>query len=154
MPVGPEWARIGMALWFHDAVYDTRTNDSEDRSIELARNLLADVGTPLANIEHVARLIEVTKHSAVAPATADERMMVDIGLAIFGATRARWDGSSRQVGQEFAWVPLAVDCDKRSAFLETVLARPRTFGTVRGAAREAQARLNIQRQIDRLRAQG
>lgn len=153
VPAGEQRAHLGMALWFHDVVYDTRAHDSEDRSIELARNQLAGAGVSLQSIGRISRLIEVTKHSAVAPTTDDEHLMVDIDLAIFGASPARWDESCRQVRQEFAWVPLDVYCAKRGAFLDAVLARPRIYGTVHGVAREAQARSNIKREIDRLRAQ-
>src|SRR5689334_16343460 len=33
---------VGFAVWFHDAIYNTRENDNEERSAELARQSLAE----------------------------------------------------------------------------------------------------------------
>lgn len=152
VPAGETWARLGVALWFHDVVYDTRHPDSEERSIARARQLLTEAGTPAPAIGHVARLIEATKHSAATPSAADEHLMVDIDLSIFGAPVARWDESCRQVRREFAWVPREVYCERRRAFLEAMLRRPRIFHTQQGAGREGRARQNIRREIVRLSA--
>lgn len=101
VPAGETWARLGVALWFHDVVYDTRHPDSEERSIARARQLLTEAGTPAPAIEHVARLIEATKHSAATPSAADEHLMVDIDLSIFGASASRGPPRNRPRGQSW-----------------------------------------------------
>ena len=149
----PDRDAIGIALWFHDAVYDTTTHDSEDRSITLARQLLGDAGVASAPIEQVARLIEVTKHTAVAPVAADELLMVDIDLAILGAAPARFDEFCRQVRVEYGWVPAETFNAKRADFLASMLGRPAIYETAAAADElEARARFNLEREVARLRA--
>ena len=48
---------LELAAWFHDAIYEIGRDDNEDRSAELARELLAS--SPIR--DEVARLVLVTK---------------------------------------------------------------------------------------------
>src|SRR5215467_4942919 len=50
---------VEAAIWFHDAVYDTRRHDNEEKSAELAVARLAGVLSP-ADIERVAKMIQAT----------------------------------------------------------------------------------------------
>ena len=43
IPLQPE---VNLAIWFHDAVYDTRSKDSEERSAALAAASLRPLGLP------------------------------------------------------------------------------------------------------------
>src|SRR5262245_47446412 len=47
---------VRLAAWFHDAVYDPRGSDNEERSVELARATLTG-----SKVNEVARLIWLTK---------------------------------------------------------------------------------------------
>src|SRR5215467_12233913 len=50
---------VEAAIWFHDAVYDTRRHDNEEKSAELAAERLAGVLSP-DRIERVAKMIQAT----------------------------------------------------------------------------------------------
>ena len=144
---------LALALWFHDFVYDTKVPGSEDRSAAAARRMLATEGLDQAVIDHVAKLIEVTKHGAVAPQTETERLMVDIDLAILGAAQERFDDYCSQVRQEYGWVPEKTFRAKRIEFLESMLARTSLFETDIGRVeREESARRNLAGEVARLRA--
>ena len=67
---------IEFALWFHDAVYDTRSKDNEERSAELARKVLRSASLSDSMANRIADLILVTKHSAP-PVTLSEKILVD-----------------------------------------------------------------------------
>jgi predicted metal-dependent HD superfamily phosphohydrolase len=56
---------VAIALWFHDAVYDTRRQDNEERSADLARDAVTRAGVPSAVGARVHALIMATRHDAV-----------------------------------------------------------------------------------------
>ncbi|MGM9482152.1 HD domain-containing protein [Roseateles sp. NT4] len=143
-------AEVEIALWFHDAIYDVHRHDNEALSADWARAALLDAGAPADAAERVAALVLATRHS-VAPATADEQLLVDIDLAILGAAPARFAEYEAQIRVEYAYVPQAVFNEKRGAILAGFLARPVLYGTPALRERfEAPARANLQAALSAL----
>ena len=58
---------VELALWFHDAVYDAKAGDNEERSAELAACCLGDARVPSMFIESVRRLVMATKRHEAEP---------------------------------------------------------------------------------------
>ena len=85
---------VELALWFHDAVYDTRRPDNEAQSAALARAEGARAGLSEAVLARVDSLILATRHDA-SPATPDATLLVDVNLAILGAPVDRFDEYER-----------------------------------------------------------
>lgn len=134
---------VAIALWFHDAIYDVRGKDNERQSADWACRVLASCQASQATLERVERLIMVTRHDAT-PSEADEQLLVDIDLAILGATPERFAEYDAQVRAEYAWVPGFVYLMKRRSVLKAFLARPCIYSTEHFKARyEAQARRNL-----------
>jgi predicted metal-dependent HD superfamily phosphohydrolase len=101
-----EQAMLVLALWFHDAVYDTHGTDNELKSAELARRELAELGVASSVQERVAELVMATAHGS-APAAADDflaNLLVDIDLAIQGSSPERFAQYEAQVRDEYGWV--------------------------------------------------
>lgn len=144
---------VALALFFHDLVYDPRRADNEEMSARRAREMLAPLQLPQAQIEAVVRLIDITRHAA-RPRAEDEKLMVDIDLAILGAAPERYAQYQRQVRQEYAHVPEALFTRGRLAVLEAFLqARPALFHTARGRrAFDAAAARNLTAEVAQLRA--
>ncbi len=94
---------LALALFFHDAIYDPHRADNEEASAQLARSMLGCVGVPEEMLAAIDRLIDVTRHAAM-PALDDERLMVDIDLAILGARPERYAQYRAQVRQEYRHV--------------------------------------------------
>ena len=141
---------IEFALWFHDAVYDTRGKDSEERSAEFARRVLRSASVSDGFGEVVTGLILATKHAAP-PITASEQILVDIDLSILGQDRRRFDEYERQIRVEYSWVPEDAFVKGRSAVLTSFLARPRIYSTERFYGKyEKSARENLARSISQL----
>jgi len=140
-------AEVEVALWFHDAVYDVHRHDNEAVSAGWARTALLDAGAAADVAGRVEALLLATRHS-VAPATADEQLLVDIDLAILGAASARFAEYEEQIRVEYGFVPLAVFNEKRGAMLAGFLARPALYGTAALHSRfEAAARANLRQAI-------
>ena len=106
---------VGLALFFHDAIYNTHAHDNEEKSAQLARQVLARSGADESLQDHVNDLILMTRHAAM-PETQDQELVVDIDLSILGAPQARFDEYERQVRKEYAWVdePTFVQCAAKS----------------------------------------
>ena len=138
---------VAIAVWFHDAVYDTSRHDNEAESAAWARRVLVDAGATAAVTERVHALILATCHGE-APATPDARLLVDIDLAILGAIPARFDEYERQIRDEYGFVPEARFRAKRGEILRGFLDRPMLFSTPAFAKRfDAPARANLARAI-------
>lgn len=94
---------VAMALWFHDAVYDTKRQDNEERSADLARDAVARAGLPSEVGERV-QLIMATRHDAM-PTDGDMQLLVDIDLSILGARMLKSEGPASRPRP--LWVTLA-----------------------------------------------
>ena len=141
---------VALALWFHDAVYAPDRHDNEPRSADWARQAVQAAGVAPAVADRIHALILATRHDA-APTTPDEALLVDVDLAILGATPGRFDDYERQVRAEYAAVPEARFRSRRRAILEGLLRRPRLFSTAWFHDRlEAPARHNLRRSLARL----
>jgi predicted metal-dependent HD superfamily phosphohydrolase len=137
------------AVWFHDAVYDSRANDNEERSADLAREILTEMSLA-SECERVARLIMATKtHAAVGP---DSAVLLDADLAILGSDERDYAVYARQIRQEYAWVPDADYRAGRSRVLTQFLDRQRIYATDRMHVRlEHSARSNMHQELADLR---
>lgn len=141
-------AALELALWFHDAIYDTRRNDNEARSAEWARRALGDLSPD--RLDRIESLVLVTRHAA-APATTDQALLLDVDLSILGASTARFDEYEAQVRVEYEWVPDQAYRSARGRILRGFLDRPALFHTPHFEALfEARARANLARSIARL----
>ena len=141
---------VGLALFYHDAIYDTRAHDNEEKSADLASRVLDSVGAVGAVKQDLRHLILVTRHAA-APETVDQQLVVDIDLSILGAAEARFDEYERQVRQEYSWVEESFFRAVRAGILKEFLSRPFIYNTAPYRARlEKRARGNLARSIQKL----
>jgi predicted metal-dependent HD superfamily phosphohydrolase len=146
-------AALHLAVWFHDAVYDSRAKDNEPRSGELAVDLLGPIGVPASAIERIVSMIWATAHTADAapPALRDTRVLLDADLAILGASEERYARYAADVRKEYAWVPEADYRAGRAAVLERFLGLPRIYQTeLMFEEGEQRARANLRAEIAEL----
>ena len=142
---------VELAIWYHDAVYESTRNDNEEQSAALAGNDLRTAGLPDETIEAVVDLILATKHSS-APTTRDARVLIDIDLSILGQPAQAFDEYERGIRREYAHVDEQAFRAGRAAILERFLARRNIFSTVQMREKyEASAGQNIRRSIAQLR---
>lgn len=151
---GDASALIEMALWFHDAIYDTKRSDNEEKSADWAHDALIEAGASAAVAGEVRDLVLATKHDAVPEGLADADaaiLLVDIDLSILGAPQARFDEYEDQIRREYAWVPEEDFRAGRTPILQSFLARPRIFQTPHfNTMLESRARENMERSLARL----
>ena len=156
---GPGWSQpreVGLAVLYHDAVYEAGRGDNEARSAELARAQIA-AWLPDAGIDAdcVAKLILLTaRHGQHAPQDfpadaigEDIRLFLDCDMAILGATPEAFEAYDRAIADEYRGVvPGWLYRRKRRAFLRGLLARERIYLSDFFHARlDARARANLAR---------
>lgn len=154
LKIAVEPAEVEAALWFHDAIYDVTAHDNEARSASWAVEALSAAGVGEERVERVGQHIMATRH-AVLPQGIDQQLLVDIDLAILGASRTRFEEYENQVRAEYAWVPEPLFRQKRAEVLAEFLARQPLYNTAPlRAALEGQARENLAYSLQQLRGGG
>jgi len=134
---------VAIALWFHDAIYDVRGQHNERRSADWAAQALRTAGASGDTVRRVEGLIMATCHDA-APVEADACLLVDIDLAILGASPTRFAEYDKQIREEYGWVPGVIYRMKRRSVLAAFLARDHVYNTPHFRQRlESQARVNL-----------
>lgn len=141
---------VEIALWGHDVIYEPQRSDNEEASAQWTQQLLQEMGVMPALIQQVTDFIRLTKHVAE-PATQDSAYLLDIDLAILGATPERFAEYERQVRQEYAWVSWPAFCAGRTRILRAFLQRPTIYHTEYFRTHlESQARTNLAASIRQL----
>ena len=144
---------LEIAIWFHDAVYDTSRSDNESRSAEMAVSVLQGSSLCPVAIDRVRASILATTHDS-SPNRLDEQIIVDIDLSILGREETHFDRFESSIREEYAWVPWSVYAEKRSDILRSFLSRQRIYSTTPFYARfESNARANLAKAIHRLEGQ-
>lgn len=144
------WHEITIALWFHDAIYDTHRHDNEERSADWARDELLAAGAAADVAARVHALVLATKHRDE-PDGNDARLLVDADLSILAAPPDRFAAYERQIRAEYHWVPEPQFREAREKFLRGMLARPSIFNApAMRELHEAHARRNLEESLRRL----
>jgi predicted metal-dependent HD superfamily phosphohydrolase len=155
---GPGWRspiEVALAILFHDAIYEPGRSDNEDRSADLAIEILRN--TPISkavDLDRVAAMIRATKSHDQHTHADDHDLahFIDADMAIIGTSPNAYDAYAKAVRREFASIPIALFDRGREAFLTKQLARPTLFHTPWFRARyEAPARANLARELATLR---
>jgi predicted metal-dependent HD superfamily phosphohydrolase len=144
-------AELELAIWFHDAVYEPKATDNEERSAAWARRALEIRSVPAEAVRRIETMILATKTHPVSD--GDTALMLDIDLGILGAPPARFDAYDKAIGLEYAWVEPSLYRQARSSVLAGILQRPFIFQTAAFRRRfETTARANLARALQALDA--
>jgi predicted metal-dependent HD superfamily phosphohydrolase len=137
-------ATVRLAAWFHDAIYDPRASDNEERSAELAAEALPAAGLPPEDVSEVVRLVRLTATHDPASDDAAGMLLCDADLAILGSSPARYERYVADVREEYAHVPDAEFRAARDRILQGFVDRSRIYRTDAARDRwESAARRNL-----------
>lgn len=143
---------VEMGILCHDAVYNVRSDDNEEKSAEFAKKIVKVLGLADLFGERVAELIIATKHD-VPPSNFDAQVLVDIDLASLGYSEREFDRNTAKIRREYPWLTNEQFNKGRADFLKTLLPpnRPAIFLTPFFRDKyEEQARKNLFRAIAQL----
>lgn len=140
---------IEIAIWFHDAVYDTRRDDNESRSADWATAYLNGHGAEESVTARIAGMIRATKHHETND--EDTALLLDVDLSILGMPPDVFAAYDVAIRREFEWVPEAQFRDGRVRVLTGFLRRDRIFRTESMFERyESQAKANLAQAVESL----
>jgi predicted metal-dependent HD superfamily phosphohydrolase len=143
---------VQLAIWFHDAAYNPKAKDNEERSAALAIELLQPLAVPEPVLNHVKAMILATAHVAADKVDVDTAVLLDADLAILSAEERRYARYSADIRREYSWVDDADYREGRTKVLEGFLARPRIYRTERmHQSADTAARANLRKEIEQLR---
>lgn|SRR3990167_709983 len=139
-----------MAIWFHDSVYNSQSQQNEEMSAAFADECLYSMGIISDRVRSkVETFILSTKYSS-APSNMEEQIISDSDLAIFGQSSEVYDVYEEAVRDEYSWVSDELFWKKRKEILTRFLDRESIYYT--DPCRwmyEQSARNNIQRSLSR-----
>lgn len=118
-----------LAIWFHDAIYDSTRNDNEAQSALLAEQTLPGWGCPADLIASVARKVRATQQHLWTDNDPDTAVFLDLDLGILAAPANAYQRYADQVAQEYAWVPAQAYRLGRAKVLRSFLDRPALYFT-------------------------
>lgn len=140
---------VQLAIWFHDAIYDSHMTDNEAKSAEAFLIFAHHVRLSSKTVILVEKTILSTTHKQESAYDhPDCKLMLDIDLLSLAFPQEKFDADGRNIRMEYRWVPDAVYREERTKILQSFLDRPFIYYTeaIR-REHEAQARCNIQHAI-------
>lgn len=144
---------VELAIFYHDAVYDSRRRDNEDQSARLADVRLGALGIPKPQLRRISALIAATNHGVAALDLADGDLMrfLDLDLSVLAAPRSDYDRYAAAIRAEYAIYPDADYRIGRARVLRSFLERRRLFHCDDLHARwDGAARDNMRAELDAL----
>jgi predicted metal-dependent HD superfamily phosphohydrolase len=145
---------VELAIWFHDAVYDTRRDDNEQKSAEWAEKVISQSGLGGGIAKKVSGLILATRHRAEVWDT-DAQLLVDVDLSSLGADPETFWQYEDNIRKEYAWVPDGLFRSRRTEILRSFLNREYIYyhEQYRGMF-EGKARFNLKQAVAKLSGEG
>jgi len=142
-------ADVRLAVFYHNAVYDSMRKDNEEASARVAKEAISP-WLPEARVRKIEQLIQVTSHLIV-PILPEEQLIVDADLSILGMPSNMFDAYEVAIRREYAWVAEDKYRLGRAAILRNFLNRAAIYSTQWFHGQyEAAARVNLERSLARL----
>lgn len=138
---------LELSIWFHDAIYKTRSSTNEKDSADWAQNFLSGNNCGKPTVDRVFNLIMATRHSSKVE-TDDEKLLVDLDLTILGSDPQTYHQFESDVRKEYQWVPSSLYRKKRKEILKGFLSKDRIYNSdFFFDTMESQARVNLEAAI-------
>lgn len=139
---------IRLALFFHDAVYNTTKTDNEAQSCLLLDKLLPDIDESIRN--DAKSYIMVT--SSHLPFDDKSKIVVDCDLAILGSSPEEYEVYENSIREEYYFAPQDLYVSGRAKVMSKFANKEFVFWTeqMRNSQYEINAKINLARYKDSL----
>lgn len=144
---------VHLAVFFHDAIYDSSSTTNENDSANLATSFLTENNVTPAVIRDVEQLILATAAHLEETSVLDAEWFLDADLAILAAEPDTYQQYVLAIRQEYSAFSYSTFRIGRQRFLETILDAPFLYRTIVLRERfEALARTNLQNELEQLQS--
>ncbi len=141
-----------LAIWFHDIVYDPKSDKNEEDSVILAEEMLSHEGYSDYAIGTISQIIMDTKF--MRPSIKDSEIILD--LDVFGFATDMHDHNHMMIRNEYSHVPYREWHEGRAKFLEKFLESKRNTNNgdifysecLKGTCYDIKALKNITKEIE------
>lgn len=106
------------AIYFHDAIYEPRMSDNEEKSADLFREFLSQVKVATGLDDVYDWILATKEHQKAVVTDPDLNFFLDMDLAILGASRPVYEEYARNIRREYIHVPEQLYRTKRPEFLQ------------------------------------
>ena len=139
---------IELAAWFHDYVYDPRQQNNEVESALYAKRTLTQLKLDPCLVISVEQIILSTQKHQPLSNYLDNKLFLDLDLAILGEPQSQYWQYARAIRQEYSWLSDRIYQEGRKQVLTNFLERERIYYTdYFWQRREQQARANLMAEI-------
>jgi predicted metal-dependent HD superfamily phosphohydrolase len=143
---------VRLAAWYHDVVYEGRSDD-EEQSARLAETDLTALGLSPGLVAEVARLVRMTVTHDPTPDDRNGATLSDADLVTLALPRTEYMANGEKIRVEFAHVPEDEFRAGRARIVEALLASPALYRTPLARERwEQAARSNLAAELATLTA--
>lgn len=138
---------VYLAIWFHDAIYQSWKSDNEERSADMAKDFLLNVDYPITKIYKIVDYILATKtHESNGDNDLD--FFLDFDLSILGSDETIYNVYTQQINAEYSLYPNFLYNRGRKKVLNSILEKPVIYKTDEfRTVLETPARNNIKREL-------
>jgi len=143
---------VRLAAWYHDAIYDPRASDNEERSAVMAEGELAELGVVAERVAEAARLVRLTAGHDPADGDRNGELLNDADLLVLASPPQAYLAYVNSVREEYGHLTDDVFRAGRAAVLESLLGAPRLFRLEALTSLEAAARRNLSAELTLLKA--
>jgi predicted metal-dependent HD superfamily phosphohydrolase len=139
---------LSFAIWFHDAIYNTRKKDNEELSAKFAVKSLSRFKIPFDTLALSCEMIVSTREHRKNGLSEDINFFLDLDLSILGSEESVYGSYASAIRKEYWWAPEYLYSRGRKKVLESFLLRESIYLTPELAQMfEENARRNIEREI-------
>jgi predicted metal-dependent HD superfamily phosphohydrolase len=145
-----DWQTLIMSVAYHDIVYNTLSQDNEEKSAAIARDRLSRMNVSEWQKDKCYRQIMATKKHPPSNDT-DTDYFTDADLAVLGAHEAAYETYSKQIRKEYIFYPDLLYKPGRKKVLSHFLACRAIYKTSWFHHKyEEQARINLANELEKL----
>lgn len=141
---------LSLSIWFHDAIYDPKAKDNEEKSADLLYTFGEETGLR-ERLEKPAEWILATKRHKERTGDWEEKVLMDLDLSVLGGEEEGYRRYRVGIYQEYAWVGEEEYRRQRPIVLNSFLSRSQLYYLPLFQSKwETQARFNLSNEINLL----